>query len=462
MVDIIEKSAQQDEPVVMESQPKQTQEPAFVRPPIDLIQDIKDGINYILFDPAASLIVGPLLLILESAAIKIITKKVAYTEIDYEAYMEQIDMIKYQGNYNYTEIRGGTGPLVYPAGHVFIYKMMYWLTNGMEDIHNGQVFFRYIYLVTMALQFLCYHNLELPPWCMVLACLSKRLHSIYVLRLFNDCFTTFFMVLTVTLLLITSEINNSKWKMKSIVTLLCSFCYTIAVSVKMNALLYLPGVLVSIFILTDNNILLCLLNGIVMVAWQVIIALPFLKTYPWSYIDGAFNFKRQFMYVWSINWQFMDEETFNDTLFQNSLLISQVVLTITIILMKYPSLFRDIFSSITLTKKRAISVKNPTSVIAFVLIMSNFIGIIFSRSLHYQFLSWYHWTIPILMNWSGLPVYIGSIWYLCHEYCWNSYPPNSNASLLLFMCNCTLMMLIFIKQFQNKVDDEFLKDKKSK
>lgn len=462
MADIIEKSAQQDEPVVSSSEPKQIQEPAFVRPPVDLIQDIKDGINYILFNPNASLIVGPLLLILESAALKIITKKIAYTEIDYEAYMEQIEMISYQGNHNYTEIRGGTGPLVYPAGHVFIYKMMYWLTGGSEDIYNGQVFFRYIYLVTMALQFICYNTLELPPWCMILACLSKRLHSIYVLRLFNDCFTTLFMVLTVTLLLISSKIDNSKWKMKSMLTLLCSLCYTIAVSIKMNALLYLPGLLISIFILTNNNIILCLLNGILMVAWQVLIALPFLKTYPWEYINGAFNFRRQFMYVWSVNWQFMDEETFSDALFQKSLLVSQIVLTITVILLKYPGIFHDIFSSINFTKKQANSVKNPTSTVAFMLIMSNFVGIIFSRSLHYQFLSWYHWTIPILMHWSGLPVYIGPIWYLCHEYCWNSYPPNSNASLLLFICNCTLVMLIFVKQFPNKVDDERLQEKKSK
>lgn len=245
-------------------------------------------------------------------------------------------------------------------------------------------------------------------------------------------------------------------------TLLCSLCYTIAVSIKMNALLYLPGLLISIFILTNNNIILCLLNGILMVAWQVLIALPFLKTYPWEYINGAFNFRRQFMYVWSVNWQFMDEETFSDALFQKSLLVSQIVLTITVILLKYPGIFHDIFSSINFTKKQANSVKNPTSTVAFMLIMSNFVGIIFSRSLHYQFLSWYHWTIPILMHWSGLPVYIGPIWYLCHEYCWNSYPPNSNASLLLFICNCTLVMLIFVKQFPNKVDDERLQEKKSK
>lgn len=448
--------------VTEKSEPKQSHEDTFVRPPVNLVQDLKDGINYILFNPAASLLVCPLLLFLESAALKIITRKVAYTEIDYEAYMEQIEMISYQGNDNYTEIRGGTGPLVYPAGHVFIYKMMYGLTNGMEFINNGQVIFRYLYLMTLIMQFICYDSLAIPPWCMILACLSKRLHSIYVLRLFNDCFTTFFMVLTVTLLLLASKIDYTKWKKKNILLLVCSLCYSFAVSIKMNALLYLPGVLTSIFILTNNNILLSLLNGIVMVLWQVVIALPFLKTYPWDYINGAFNFKRQFMFEWSINWQFMDEETFHDALFQKSLLVSQLVLIVTIILMKYPNIFHDLLYSIISPKKHVTSVKNPTSIIAFLLIMSNYIGIIFSRSLHYQFLSWYHWTIPVLIHWSGLPVYLSPIWYLCHEYCWNSYPPNANASLILFVCNCTLIMFIFIRQLQNDDDDEILQDKKNK
>lgn len=434
----------------------------FVRPQLDLIQDIKDGINYILFNPNAALLVGPLLLFFESAALKIIVKNVPYTEIDYQAYMQQIDMIQYQHNLNYSEIRGDTGPLVYPAGHVAIYKLMYRITNGTSLINNGQVCFRYLYLMTMILQFICYDMLQLPPWCMIFACLSKRLHSIYVLRLFNDCFTTFFMVLTVTLLLSVNKLNSSRRKSRLIIVMLASLCYSIAVSIKMNALLYLPGVLVSIFILTDNSIIYSLLNGIIMVVWQVFIAFPFLKTHPWEYLYGAFDFKRQFMYKWSINWQFMDEETFQSIIFQRSLLVSQFILILTVIFMEFPTLFQDIFKSILLKKRGEIIKSDDIRSIAFILIMSNFVGILFSRSLHYQFLSWYHWTIPILMFWSKLPIYISPIWYLLHEYCWNSYPPNAQASLILFICNCAMICFIFLKYKPQNMQVKAIQEKKEK
>lgn len=425
-------------------------EKEFVRPPFTPLQDIKDGLRFILYSPDGNRIVMPMLFLIESMLLKLIIKGIAYTEIDYKAYMEQIAMIYEEGNYNYLEIRGGTGPLVYPAGHVFIYRILNHFTNGMDDIEKGQQIFRYLYLVTLLVQYVCYFTLELPPWCVVLVSLSKRLHSIYVLRLFNDCFTTLFMVITVTLFTLRSKkvVGYSK-----LMTILVSFTYSIAISIKMNALLYLPGFLVSIFLISEGCLLDCILSIVTISAWQIIIALPFLKQYPQEYLKGAFDFSRQFMYKWSINWQFLDEDAFHDRLFHTVLLSSQFIAIVAMILFVYPRIPLDVMKSLKSPFKRTITTDNRF-VVPFLLMVSNFIGIMFSRSLHYQFLSWYHWTLPCLIFWSKLPMILGVAWYVAHEYCWNSYPPNSTASMILVGLNASLLLLLAINQMKPRITIE--------
>ena len=44
------------------------------------------------------------------------------------------------------------------------------------------------------------------------------------------------------------------------------------------------------------------------VGTQVLIGLPFLAHDPWAYLGRAFEFDRKFMYIWSVNWNFLGEE----------------------------------------------------------------------------------------------------------------------------------------------------------
>ncbi|KTA97710.1 Man(5)GlcNAc(2)-PP-Dol alpha-1,3-mannosyltransferase [Nakaseomyces glabratus] len=412
----------------------------FKRPPIDLLQDLKDGINHVVYNPLGNKIVMPLMFLLESVLLKYVIAAIPYTEIDYKAYMEQVEMIYEEGNYNYLEITGGTGPLVYPAGHVLIFRVLNYFTEGMNHIEVGQKIFRYLYLITLLMQYTCYYQLRLPPWCVVLASLSKRLHSIYVLRLFNDCFTTFFMVLFV--LLYTLRSNNST-KMSMVISTFGSLVYSMAISVKMNALLYLPGYLVSTYLINEGKLINCLISASVILFWQVIVSLRFLRSYPVEYLAGAFDFSRQFMFKWSVNWQFLDEDAFQDRVFHTTLLGSQFVAVVAMTLCLYPRLPLDAWKSLKAPFTQVV-IADLRFIVPFLLMTSNFIGVLFSRSLHYQFLSWYHWTLPCLIYWSKLPMPLGFIWYICHEYCWNSYPPNEKACILLFTLNASLLCLLAI------------------
>ena len=64
--------------------------------------------------------------------------------------------------------------------------------------------------------------------------------------------------------------------------------------------------------------------------------------------------------------------------------------------------------------------------------VSNFIGIAFARTLHYQFYVWYFHTIPYLL-WHSvtIPVYLRCFVFLSIEIAFNVYPATWWSSLLL-------------------------------
>ncbi|KAG7834195.1 hypothetical protein KL943_003491 [Ogataea angusta] len=164
----------------------------------NVLGDIKFGLWSLFNNPEFSVPIAVLLTVAESLVLKAVIHFVPYTEIDYSTYMQQIGQIE-AGELDYAKISGDTGPIVYPGGHVYIYSWMKWFTSGMDNVHVGQQIFRYLYLATFVLTLVAYFqtNVRPKPYVLYFLCLSKRLHSIYVLRLFNDCFATFLMVATI-------------------------------------------------------------------------------------------------------------------------------------------------------------------------------------------------------------------------------------------------------------------------
>lgn len=70
--------------------------------------------------------------------------------------------------------------------------------------------------------------MQVPPYVFPLLIASKRLHSIFVLRCFNDCWSVFFLWLAIYFY------QKKSWTIGS-------FAYATAVGVKMSALLALPA-----------------------------------------------------------------------------------------------------------------------------------------------------------------------------------------------------------------------------
>ena len=135
------------------------------------------------------------------------------------------------GESNYVKLYGDTGPLVYPAAHVYIYRVLYYLTNQGQNIALAQYIFVGLYLATLALVIQCYRQAGAPPWVFPLLIASKRLHSIFMLRLFNDGFAVFFLFLAI----FCYQQRSRYWSAGSLI-------FSFGLGVKMSLLLALPAV----------------------------------------------------------------------------------------------------------------------------------------------------------------------------------------------------------------------------
>lgn len=200
------------------------------------------------------------------------------------------------GERDYTKIQGNTGPLVYPAGFLYIFTALKWMTNGGTNIFVAQCIFVGIYILTLGVVLALY---SLDGGVHVVASglllLSKRIHSIYMLRMFNDCIAV--LCGYIAILLFTKR--HWRWG---------CFIYSIGVSVKMNMLLYAPGVLLVLLMGTGYiETIVCLS---ICAGAQVLLGLPFLTTYPVQYLMKAFELNRVFTYKWTVNYKFLPEEVF--------------------------------------------------------------------------------------------------------------------------------------------------------
>jgi hypothetical protein len=62
------------------------------------------------------------------------------------------------GQWDYAELKGQTGPLVYPAGFVYLYSALYYITNFGTNILLAQYIFLGLYLAFIAVVMLIYHE----------------------------------------------------------------------------------------------------------------------------------------------------------------------------------------------------------------------------------------------------------------------------------------------------------------
>ena len=174
-----------------------------------------------------------------------------------------------------------------------------------------QYIFAFLYVLTLGLVFrILVRTEKVPPYILALMSLtSYRVHSIFILRLFNDPVAVLFLYAALNLFM------DHRHRLGSLL-------FSLAVSVKMNILLYSPALL--IFYLTNLGQVGTLLQLSLCAGLQVLLAAPFLWYAPAQYIIGAFNLGRIFLYEWTVNFRFLPEEIFVSRIFHLALLLAHI------------------------------------------------------------------------------------------------------------------------------------------
>lgn len=94
----------------------------------------------------------------------------------------------------------------------------------------------------------------------------------------------------------------------------------------MSALLYLPGILVVLF--KRHGLAATVRHLLVLAFTQIVLARSFLVEDAHSYLQNAFDLSRVFMYKWTVNWRFLDEQTFLSPSWARGLLVGHVTILV--------------------------------------------------------------------------------------------------------------------------------------
>lgn len=395
---------------------------------------------------------------------------------------------------------GDTGPLVYPAGFIYIYMAFYYVTSRGVNIRLAQYIFIGIYLLQMFLVLKIYtRSRKVPPFVLVISAFtSYRIHSIYVLRLFNDPIAILFLYAALNFYL------SGRWSLGSVFL-------SLGVSVKMNVLLFAPAIL--LFYIVSLGYLGTIKQLSICAAVQAIIGAPFLLTYPVEYIKGSFDLGRIFEHKWTVNYRFLPREYFEHKYFHFGLLALHLLLLVVFIKPAYqyfqsygrlrqlqlqlqPQIdAKNVEQKKRATKKRIVKTEpesepmtidqkiflnsfenmlkkstgtntaaaaSPTpatptgqelpsgqkyeiffdkaiQLAILPLFLANFIGIVCSRSLHYQFYVWYFHSLPYLIWFTDYTNILRFLLMGLIELSWNTYPSTIWSSLLLHLSHIILL-----------------------
>ena len=281
---------------------------------------------------------------------------------------------------------------------------------------------------------------------MGITCLSRRVHSIFVLRLFNDA--PAMTLLHTSMLLFTEDY----WGLGCV-------AFSLAVSIKMNILLFAPGLL--LLLLQKNQCIAGTIKHLsICASIQLLLGWPFLSKHPISYLRKAFELDRVFFFKWTVNWKFLPEYVFVSKPWALLLLAGHLG-TLKILASRWrEASVRQRGTAATdgwmrFTSKDRGNLRLSAEYIVYTMFATNYIGIAFARTLHYQFYCWYFYSLPILHGLSSwvstsrnapasasrifLHLWLSVTSIVGAEFAFNVFPATAQSSMILQISHLFLL-----------------------
>ncbi len=255
---------------------------------------------------------------------------------------------------------------------------------------------------------------------------------------------------------------------------------SLGVAVKMNVLLWAPG---ALFLALDaGGAPLAARCAAVAAALQLALAAPFLAAAPAAYITRAFDFGRAFDQRWSANLAWLPPATFASRELAAGLLAAHVALLAAAARWWWapaaaapaaaaadapPAPLADAEGGAASPRRRPRPPPPPAAppppqplldwlwrgarggpratprAALFILYTSNFVGVACARSLHFQFLTWYWHTLPLLLAHTRLPWPAQAAFAAALELCWGNHPPQAWSAAAITALHAALLAALW-------------------
>ncbi|KAM9963543.1 hypothetical protein ACTFIW_006776 [Dictyostelium discoideum] len=321
-------------------------------------------------------------------------------------------------DFDYNNYMHYHGPNTYPAGFLYLYTLLYYISNHGQSLQIFQLIWAFLEFFNFILIKKICEKLSIPIILAVLPILSNRLHLYNVRVVINDFPSTFLIHICILLLI------SKRFK-------LFSTLFSIIVSLKLNTIFHSPAILFIFF--NSLSIGQVILNLSIMAFIQLLVGLPFLMVNPIAYFTNAYDFSRTLLWEKTRNFKFIGRLIYDSTLF-NILLLLLLIITILIFIYKYQLAVNEINRLLKVVKNNTggtINNENNNNnnnnigdeeielklkriyILSFISV--NFFAVVWARGLYTPFMCWYFYTLPIILYFAKFSYTFIVLFWLAHE-----------------------------------------------